>query len=961
VADGQSGVAPKAVLLAGSGERLTEALVEALERRRVSVDTTDASALVGQAYVLAPDLVVLLGDAAADGGKRAAAELAAKRATASIPVVVVRDGALGERLDAFRHGVVAVVQRSASADEMAKRIAEIAREVPDRSGEVTRGGTEASVDELVALFAEQLRTGILSVAAGSDEVSAQVVLHAETPVEDVVGELVERLRPLIGRAQGPLRYEFFESAAPRLASLDLELEPDEGVDALDGVRVVLVEQRAHRADSLAQDLRAAGAQVVVADGAGVGLERAKRLDPQVVVLDGAGEDGWALGALRALRRDVHLRWASLLVVREEQLWRRPDGRPDLAALAGAVAPLVEGEREVAGRARREDAFDVRVELVGPVRLLRALADTGEGLRLTVHHPSVQLQIDLADGLVAGAVARSPGSATPRAQGPVALATFCALGAGRVKVERKEAPASTNIMAPASDALAAADAEESLLRPSLPPSFPPGAPAVDIPRAPALPRDRGPSSDDPYDKLETLLSRLQEILPEAEAVARRAPPASPSPPSAALPPRPAAFPPRPSAGLPPRSRSPEPPAPPSMAPPAPSPPAPDAAPPTPAPPTSARAVPGSPAAEARVAEAPLSAPTIPEPSVPEPLPEAQVSAPSIPAPPPRSAPAAPPRPAEAPGPSSLDAAAVTARAPARPASLDAMAPALGERGDESTARLGTPDAWKSDTELPMLPREAPPGRRSSTGRWIAVGAAGTLLLLVGAGAAAWLASSGETAAAEDEVTSPTPRVAEAPEPTPPSAVAAPAPAPDPAPDPVEEVEEPPDEPVAGAAPPPEPAPAPDAVHGPLDDSPIEGSSDDFSLSALGIEEAPPPRSRRRRARTIRELIRTANILRNRHELGRAEELYRRVLSLDAENPRATAGLTRLYMERGDAGQAVLFAQRLVRLRPAFASNYVLLGDTFELGHNPTAARRAWTRAVEIEPRWGPARARLARLR
>ena len=840
----QSRVAPKAVLLAGSGERLTDALVEALERRRVGVDRAGRDELVGQAYVLAPDLVVLLGDAAADGGREAAAALAGKRATASIPVAVVREaGALEDRLDTFRHGVVAIVPRSASADEMAERIASIAREVPDRSGEVTRGGTEASVDELVALFAEQLRTGILSVAAGGDDVSAQVVLRADKPVEEMVGELVDRLRPLMKRAQGPLRYEFFESAAPHLAALDLDLEPEEGIEALSGVRIVLVEQRAHRADSLAQDLRAAGAQVVVADGAGVGLERAKRLDPQVVVIDGAGDDGWALGALRKLRRDVHLRWASLLVVREEQLWRRADGRPDLAALAGALGPLVQGEAEIAARAAREETFGVRMELVGPVRLLRALAGTGGGLRLTVSHPSVQVQLDLADGLVAGALAKDPGSANPRAQGPAALATFCALSSGRVTVERKEAPASTNIMAPVGDALAQADAEEALIRPSLPPSFPPG-PAVQIPKAPAVPRtDSG--DERVAEKLETLLARLQKILPEAEAMVSRAPPPAasapprpsspraqarvPAPPSAASPPSeprrsgqalPAAASNPPSASMPPGAELPS--APLGAAPSgagssgagssgagssgagssgagssgagtsgagssgagssgAGSPGAGSsgagssgagssgaapwgtassgAASSSDAPSEPSRGeLPGAALSGVGAPPAPTPRAAAPFPPVPpsEPLPSALAASPAPPIP-------SPPSPMSSPA---EEAGLVTQRAPARPASLQDMdlhgadtqrpppsAPRLTERGDESTARLGTPDAWKSDTELPMIARDAIPRRRGGAGRWIAIGVAGTLLLLVGAGAAAWLASSGERAAAAPPVETP----------------------------------------------------------------------------------------------------------------------------------------------------------------------------------------------------------------
>ncbi|HJL15316.1 MAG TPA: hypothetical protein RMH99_06665, partial [Sandaracinaceae bacterium LLY-WYZ-13_1] len=149
-------------------------------------------------------------------------------------------------------------------------------------------------------------------------------------------------------------------------------------------------------------------------------------------------------------------------------------------------------------------------------------------------------------------------------------------------------------------------------------------------------------------------------------------------------------------------------------------------------------------------------------------------------------------------------------------------------------------------------------------------------------------------------------------------------------------------------------------GPAEGERLEGDEADFDLAALGIEEAPPPSSRRRRARTVRELIRQANILRNRDQLDEAEELYFRVLSLDPRSPRATAGMIRIYMEREDAASAIRFAQRLVRLRPAFASNWVLLGDTFELGGNPDAALRAWTHAVELEPRWRPARERIRRI-
>jgi tetratricopeptide (TPR) repeat protein len=153
---------------------------------------------------------------------------------------------------------------------------------------------------------------------------------------------------------------------------------------------------------------------------------------------------------------------------------------------------------------------------------------------------------------------------------------------------------------------------------------------------------------------------------------------------------------------------------------------------------------------------------------------------------------------------------------------------------------------------------------------------------------------------------------------------------------------------------------EAVLGPAGGEPLEGDEADFDLGAFGIEEAPPPRSRRRRARTLRELIRQANILRNRDQLDEAQELYFRILSLDPDSPRATAGMIRVFLARDDADNAILFAQRLVRLRPAFASNWVLLGDTFERGHNPDAALRAWTHALELQPRWRPARERIRRI-
>ncbi|MCC6873272.1 MAG: hypothetical protein IT378_03100, partial [Sandaracinaceae bacterium] len=198
------------LLLVGAGERMQAALEAALERHQLMVESTTADQVVEVAFAGAPDLLLLLGDAAQDGGREVLGRLSANPVTAMVPVVLLSDEAgLEERLKAFRHGVVAVVPRTASADGMARKIAELARELPERPGETSGDLEGATIDELVKLFSEQLRSGILAVSAG-DDAAAQVVLSAGRPVTEAIHELVERLRPMLKTQQGPLRYEFHE-------------------------------------------------------------------------------------------------------------------------------------------------------------------------------------------------------------------------------------------------------------------------------------------------------------------------------------------------------------------------------------------------------------------------------------------------------------------------------------------------------------------------------------------------------------------------------------------------------------------------------------------------------------------------------------------------------------------------------------------------------------------------------
>lgn len=901
------------VLLVGTGERMKAALEAALERHSMMVESVPVNRAVEAAFAAAPDLLVLIGDATVDGGRSVLAKLSASPATSTVPVVLLANEAgLDRRLDAFRHGVVAVVPKSASADGMARRIAEVAHELPERQGETAGELGEATVDELVELFSQQLRTGILSVTAdGNDGASAQVVLRAGRPVAEAIEELVTRLRPLVSSAgAGALRYEFHESTSARLTLLDGDEGEPEDAALLEGRRILLIEQNPARADVLVQELRARGALVVVADGEGAGLERARAMDPEVVIIDGSGVHGWALASLRALRRDPRLRWASLLVVDAKDLWPAPDAGPDLERLASSLKPLVRADRELAERAAKEQVFDTRLEVVGPSRLVRALTETGIGLRLSIQHPRARVEVDLAEGIVAGALATRGGKTI--AEGPGALATLLALGTGRVHVERKDAPASANVMAPLDDALAAAAREVAPIKPSIPP--PSGKSEPPKLAAPARQQD----ADRLIGRLEELLERLQKVLPsEVKEEPRQR--SIPKPAKAIPPPR------RPLEGsrrktlvlgsakpAPPRYDSQD----------------------------------DLPVIEA-VAEPGASAPT----PAPEPPPAVIVE----------PAPAEPPNPQAPARPPSEQALPVVAKSTPSPSPIEQAPPAPPSTQSQDVVPHASGAAWER-VESPAPPRSTIPAfepekPRSRGPLWFVLAFVVTLLLAGGAGAA-YLYAGGHLASGGDAVqTLPATEVTRA---EPARALSATEP-----PNAAAERDEPPAPAALPDAGPPDAGPPdagpPDA--GPPDAGPPDAGPDPGTIAlaeesgdeTIGDEEDADPQQ----TDPLTHAIRTGNFQRNRGNLQAAEASYMRALRIDRDNPRALAGLVRLNMARGNSSAAVRWARRLVAARPQNASNHVLLGDALQRSGNRRAATQSWQRALELSPGLRSARQRLGR--
>jgi DNA-binding NarL/FixJ family response regulator len=128
---------PKVAIL-GRGEPRVDGLMGALERRAIEV-VLGAGPVGEVVRVEQPNLVLLVGDAAADAGARA---LASAAGDGPVPVVVVTDALPVERrLAPFRHGARGVLVRRANPDEMAGEVlhllGEHARRVSESQSELT--------------------------------------------------------------------------------------------------------------------------------------------------------------------------------------------------------------------------------------------------------------------------------------------------------------------------------------------------------------------------------------------------------------------------------------------------------------------------------------------------------------------------------------------------------------------------------------------------------------------------------------------------------------------------------------------------------------------------------------------------------------------------------------------------------------------------------------------------------
>jgi len=460
------------ILLVGADSAFEPALRAALSRHRVYVETTTADSVAETVIAAAPDLVLLVGPAARDGGSEVLGTLMSSPVCSVIPVAILDDNtALDMRLRAFRHGAAAVIAPSASIDSIAEQVAKLAREIPERGSESLGLVGEATLSEFVGALSKELRSGILSVhtGKGGDEDAVRLVLGSGRPLAAFIDDFVRQVKSHVVHAE-PLRYEFAEHAGGTVTLLDPRA-PAEDPDKISvaGVRVALADDDTGRADSVAQELRSRGVSVVVTDLSPTDLRFAKlrQVDPEILLIGEAQVKGQGYELLRRMRRDTRLRWSSLLVVRWEEIWSDALSVPALDRLETALAALSEADRTLHDWAEAGESFDARLESTGPARCLRAIASSPKPIRVTVNNPRITVNVDISDGLVVGATADSRALPEQHWDGAVALSAFMVLSSGRIHIAPVNQPAQTNVMATIDVALNMADSEPSPISPSIP--------------------------------------------------------------------------------------------------------------------------------------------------------------------------------------------------------------------------------------------------------------------------------------------------------------------------------------------------------------------------------------------------------------------------------------------------------------------------------------------------------------
>jgi DNA-binding response OmpR family regulator len=425
------------LLVVGDGFDGASDLIDALTARGIYVEQATVADARQSVVAVAPDLVVLAGDAAGDDLTRVLEELGASPMSSVVPVAVVsEDDELSARLAAFRHGAAAAVSFSEGAEPVADQLSQLVRAIPERSGESVGKLGEATLPELIDALSEEVRSGILSVYGPEDPGAVlRLALGGGKPLASAVSDFVDRVNDVVLDSES-VKFGF-EERAPGTVSVLSEPPPpsSRSRSEIAGVRALIASQDPASADALAQTLRGQGAEVQLTDFSPIEsrVERLSHFDPMVLLIGekDLSRDGYDF--LRRLFADHRLRWASLLVVRWGEVWPDESEPARLEGLVGSIAALTEPDHSAEQRARASTSFDLRLESIGGARLLRALARVHKPLALELTGRRALVRMSLQDGAVVSCDGKFGDVPDQVLSGAPALAAFLVLRSGRVRV------------------------------------------------------------------------------------------------------------------------------------------------------------------------------------------------------------------------------------------------------------------------------------------------------------------------------------------------------------------------------------------------------------------------------------------------------------------------------------------------------------------------------------------------
>lgn len=398
----------------------------------------------------APDLVALFDEGSPQERAALLNLFALDPVAAIVPVVIVSPNAdLSEKLDAFRAGAIETISPEVGGDGVVTRIIKVLEELPKREGEIVGTVGETSLNDFVNLLSERIRAGIVSIhSQHADTDSMQLIIGSGADVSKTLEDFIGRLRPLV--AKKDVKYSIQESLGERLQFLEADAKERAPLSTFESVRIALFGSKNDDTETLGSALVEHGASVTVHTSIKSELDSLDRIDPDVLICTDELFKVEAQHFFRSLHKNRRLRWATLVIIQEETWSKSLSSSAGLERIAGKMQAALAPLRDLQVRAKVERAFDTRLALLGPSRVLRALSALPDAFRLSiVNEAEESFELETKAGMLLGAAGKVSGHNLVVKD---ALRAFIGLSRGRLHIEKVESTKFSNIMLPVEQAL-----------------------------------------------------------------------------------------------------------------------------------------------------------------------------------------------------------------------------------------------------------------------------------------------------------------------------------------------------------------------------------------------------------------------------------------------------------------------------------------------------------------------------